>query len=775
MVSRQTRHSDRNRRLFDTEALLWSERYAVDGAVAGLRASFSAALDGRVPPEGRVLDLRCGTGDIARSLVTLGMRVTACDTSREMLRHACGHELSGAIEWVLLDIGWRILPFPSDTFHAVVAASVLEYTDSPGEILGECSQVLRPGGIMVCAVPNLANPERWIEWTIKFIASSPGILTSAGMLSPRLGRYLVYLRASRHQHLAKWCSAAAADRGLLEISPRSRAPSNIPLHMLIFYRPEYAIDPCHSPVSPPRCAESSPPGITTVQPPEMTTLTDQVVSEIERTGSTCQDLLQPGTSMSKKERRRRTGLSAKPNRFPSPEGQAKRPPHANASRQKKPHGQALSGTLATNIALALLGVATGVIAARILGPEGEGEIAAIQTWPLLLGTLSMLGLDSAVVYFGARQPDKGKQFTTTATLIGLLSSVVVGGAAWFALPLLLAAQRAQIVSAARIFLLVGVIFAIVGIPHGSLRGAQSFTAWNLFRIAPGLAWLALLLGWWAFSHPNAIPISEWYLVSILACGLPFLIVVNRRLTGTLRPDFRLAPDLLRFGIPSALASLPQTINLRFDQILIIALLPARVLGFYIVAVAWSGGVAPVLSAIGSVLFPHISAEMDTERRGYLLARALQGSTLVAIATSVPFMLLAPVGLPLVFGARFAPSIPSALLLVPAGAILAWAGVAEEGLRGLGRPTIVLTAELAAAAVTVGTLPLLLHTYGIFGAAIASFLGYLTVAIVAVTAISRSTHHSVALLVTPRWAFIKSLVARSFSLLPVLRHKGERVG
>jgi O-antigen/teichoic acid export membrane protein len=568
---------------------------------------------------------------------------------------------------------------------------------------------------------------------------------------------------------------AAAESGLLEISPRSRVWRNIPLRMFIFHRPQPDIDPRHSPVSPARCAERSPPGTTTVRPPEMTTLTDQMVPEMEGAESTCQDLLQPGKSMSGKGRHRRTGLSAKPNRIPSHDSPAKRPPRANGSRPEKSHGQALSGTLATNIALALLGAATGVIAARILGPEGEGEIAAIQTWPLLLGTLSMLGLDSAVVYFGAREPDKGKQFTTTATVIGLLSAMVVGGAAWFALPLLLAAQRAQIVSAARMFLLVGVIFALVGIPHGSLRGAHSFTAWNLFRIAPGLAWLSILLSSWAFGNPNAIPISEWYLGSILVCGLPFLIVVNRKLRGILRPDFRLAPDLLRFGIPSALASLPQTINLRFDQILIIAFLPARSLGFYIVAVAWSGGVAPVLSAIGSVLFPHVSAETDTERRGYLLARALQGGTLVAIATSLPFMLLAPVGLPLVFGARFAPSIPSALLLVPAGAILAWAGVAEEGLRGLGHPTIVLTAEAAAAGVTVGTLPLLLHTYGIFGAAIASFLGYLTVAIVAVIAISRSTHHPVLFLVIPRWAFIKSLVTRSFSPLSVLRHKGVRVG
>jgi O-antigen/teichoic acid export membrane protein len=221
--------------------------------------------------------------------------------------------------------------------------------------------------------------------------------------------------------------------------------------------------------------------------------------------------------------------------------------------------------------------------------------------------------------------------------------------------------------------------------------------------------------------------------------------------------------MLRFGLPSALTSLPQTINLRFDQLLIIALLPARSLGLYVVAVAWSGAVAPMLSAVASVLFPHVSAERDTDRQGHLLGAALQGGALVAAATSVVFMLLAPIGLPLVFGARFAPSIPSALVLVPAGAILAWAGIAEEGLRGLGRPTIVLVAEVGAALVTLAALPILLHALGIFGAAVASLLGYTTVAAFTVAAISRSTGRPIRRLVIPTWPVAKSLLFRSLSL------------
>ena len=281
--------------------------------------------------------------------------------------------------------------------------------------------------------------------------------------------------------------------------------------------------------------------------------------------------------------------------------------------------------------------------------------------------------------------------------------------------------------------------------------------WNLFRAAPALAWLGILCASWLLKTARPIPLSRWYLRAILCCGLPIIIVANRRFQGRPRPDRRLAGKPLRFGLPSAVTSLPNTVNVRLDPLLIIAFLPARSLGFYVVAVAWSGGVAPLLSAIGSVLFPQVSAETDTCRRGQLLATALQGGAVVAAVMSLPFILLAPVALPLVFGIRFAPSIPSALVLVPAGAILAWADIAEEELRGLGRPTIVLVAESVAAVITIASLPVLLHFFGIMGAAVASLLGYTTIAVFAASAIRRSTHLPLHQLMVPSPATTKSMI------------------
>ena len=435
-------------------------------------------------------------------------------------------------------------------------------------------------------------------------------------------------------------------------------------------------------------------------------------------------------------------------------------PHNHIIRPRKRIDRAIRGTIITNIALALLSAVTGILAARLLGPSGEGKLTAIQAWPTTLGTIAILGLDFSVVYFISRQPGRGKQFNSTAIIVTLASVLVMDTVAWFALPFLLSAQSPQVISAARVFLLIGLIYVLVVIPRGSLRGANDFTIWNLSRIAPGVAWLCILVISRLDGHAAAIPLSRLYMAAVFICGLPFLFISNQRLKGPLKPDVHLAPKMLRFGLPSALTSLPQTVNLQLDQLLIIAFLSARSLGLYVIAVSWSGAVTPLLSAIGSVLSPNVSAERDTHRQAQLLTAALQGGAIVAVLTSALFMLLAPVGLPFIFGSRFASSIPSALVLVPAGAIFAWAGIAEEGLRGLGRPTTILIAEISAAVITIAALPVLLHEYSIFGAAIASLLGYSAIATFCVVAISRSTHVAIRSLVIPSWPTTKSLLLRS---------------
>lgn len=228
--------SDRVSQLFDAKAATWSAKYAPDGSLTSRLAGLTEALRGQLPPGGRLLDLGCGTGELARAAAAAGLRVTACDIAAEMLRRAAEHDPAGAVEWVRLEPGWRTLPFGAADFDAVVAASVLEYVDDPAAVLAECARVVLPGGIVLCTVPDLRNPVRWLEWALGQVARAP-LAAKAARCWPRTDSYLVYLRISRQRHPAAWWHGAAARVGLLPVPTGAGAGDQAPLRLLMFRRP----------------------------------------------------------------------------------------------------------------------------------------------------------------------------------------------------------------------------------------------------------------------------------------------------------------------------------------------------------------------------------------------------------------------------------------------------------------------------------------------------------------------------------------------------------
>jgi len=116
-------------------------------------------------------------------------------------------------------------------------------------------------------------------------------------------------------------------------------------------------------------------------------------------------------------------------------------------------------------------------------------------------------------------------------------------------------------------------------------------------------------------------------------------------------------------------------------------------------------------------------------------------------------LITPLMIPLFFGARFTPAIPTALILVAASVALNLVGLCGEVLRGLGAPRWPLYGQLAALPVTVGVMAVLLPLVGMAGAAIASVVAYSTAVYVNVLGISRCCGLPMGDLLIPRRADI----------------------
>jgi SAM-dependent methyltransferase len=107
-----------------------------------------------VPPEcRRVLEIGCGCGGLGRLLKERGHHVTGIE-----LVPAAADEARRRLDHVLTaDVEVDGLPFPPDSFDAIVCADVLEHLVDPWRVLRQAAGVLAPGGVVVASIPNLQN------------------------------------------------------------------------------------------------------------------------------------------------------------------------------------------------------------------------------------------------------------------------------------------------------------------------------------------------------------------------------------------------------------------------------------------------------------------------------------------------------------------------------------------------------------------------------------------------------------------------------------------
>jgi ubiquinone/menaquinone biosynthesis C-methylase UbiE len=132
----------------------WAPRYERDRrsrANAGPQKGALAALTLR--PDDCFLDVGCGTGAAVRAASAVVDRAVGVDLSLVMIERA--RELAAGVanaEFVVGDS--EQLPFPNETFTAVLCSSSFHHYPNPGRALGEMARVLATGGRLVIAEPN---------------------------------------------------------------------------------------------------------------------------------------------------------------------------------------------------------------------------------------------------------------------------------------------------------------------------------------------------------------------------------------------------------------------------------------------------------------------------------------------------------------------------------------------------------------------------------------------------------------------------------------------
>jgi enterobacterial common antigen flippase len=411
--------------------------------------------------------------------------------------------------------------------------------------------------------------------------------------------------------------------------------------------------------------------------------------------------------------------------------------HAKAWLSASGYSGDVMVTTGTNLLLAAMGLLTGALAARLLGPQGRGELAAIQNWPVFLSTLAGLGLADALVFFCSRSPERASRYIVTAVTTSLAVALPVVLIGYVALSPLLAAQSPGVLQAARFYLLIIPLVALGGLPAEALRGLEIRT-WNLLRPVPTLLWLGTLLAAVFLDLRRPEPIAETYVLVTIGYVVLVWYVVHRRVHGRYRALRPAVTPMLRFGVPSMLGSIPQGLNLRLDQLLMVSLVPSTQLGLYAAAFAWSNVLNPVLMGISLTLFPRVAQIQSPAQQATMMAQLVRIGVLLALLSGAVAWLVTPFAVRLLFGARFLPSVSAARVLVVAAVVLAVVRLLEDGLRGLGQTWAITWSEGLGLVVTAILLWAWLRPFGMLGAAYASVLSYSVVLVCLITFTVRAT-------------------------------------
>ncbi len=186
---RLAREIDFHRSIADRAEIIWSWDSPSGRARAARRAALLARGAGLAPGV-RALELGCGTGIFLEKVAGHGATITGIDLSADLLAR-CAARMAGTAGISLVRGNAMRMPFPDASFDAVYGSSILHHLDLEAA-LAEACRLLRPGGRIAFAEPNILNPQVVVMFklgmTKKYFGVSPDEMAFSRFRAARAAR-----------------------------------------------------------------------------------------------------------------------------------------------------------------------------------------------------------------------------------------------------------------------------------------------------------------------------------------------------------------------------------------------------------------------------------------------------------------------------------------------------------------------------------------------------------------------------------------------------------
>jgi len=370
-----------------------------------------------------------------------------------------------------------------------------------------------------------------------------------------------------------------------------------------------------------------------------------------------------------------------------------------------------ASSLVVRVAAMLAGLASSIVTARVLGPDGRGLYFYVLTLALLATQVGTFGQHAWNAYRAVRVPTDapallGNSLAQSLLAVPVIALALVGGA-WLAgsgeaagaLALL-----AVLLAPAGLFLILGshILVGLGRIPdfnRAQLLGAvlpfACIAVVALVRPTVGALLVAAAVGSWAA--------CAWLLRSL-----------RGRHPAPHGGSKRLLRDGLGYAARAFIVGGLSMLFVRLNVILLERLAPTQELGWYSIGAQFMDALVMLPASVALVLFPRLAVQGGGGWPATIRVAAWVG--LCATAACGMLWLVLPWLVPLVFGADFQPAVRITRYLLPAVVALSVTSVLSQLPAARGFPPGIMATWMAALVLNTALCVWLVPARGALGAA-----------------------------------------------------------
>lgn len=378
--------------------------------------------------------------------------------------------------------------------------------------------------------------------------------------------------------------------------------------------------------------------------------------------------------------------------------------------------RAVAQSIASKALILGLQAATGILTARELRPWGRGELAAMILWPLLVASVTTLGVPSSLIYFLRHRPEERDRLVTIGFLMAACLGVFAALATTVVLPLCLRQYSSLIVRAAEWFLITVPICSVTLAGRAVLEALHDFSGSNAIQILTPFATLSGLIIFLALHQLTPFTAA----IAYIAASVPaFWLMAYRVRRVRIRPahlEMPVVKRILGYGIRSYGIDLLGTLALYVDQVLVIGLLSPAAMGSYVVVLSLSRMLNLFQNSVVMVLFPK-AAGRPVNEVVVMTGDSVRISGLVTALCGVLVCLAGPTLLRILYGSEYVAAAGVLRILVAEVVLSGATFVLAQAFMALDRPGVVTVLQAIGLSLSIPLMILLIPRYGIYGAAV----------------------------------------------------------